>query len=215
MLRFPSSLSLKNGRISFKKKKKQAEGSAESPSNSDSPRFSASQSSTPPETPEVDKRVLRTPPDTPDSSAKRRKVKEPPVPPPKPCHRREEPPASAFGRYRVSEVTNYLSEVHLDLKTDDELQGKAEEKKVVLEDRRKCVLRGSWANTQVSVGDAIHVLTDWDDELKAYRVDNSNGIVVVEPDFLVSGTSVVSSLFCKRKAVLNERFRGIEGRFQL
>ena len=38
-----------------------------------------------------------------------------------------------------------------------------------------------------------------------------NGLVVVNPDFLVSGTSIVSTLFCMRKAVLNERFKGQEG----
>ena len=38
-----------------------------------------------------------------------------------------------------------------------------------------------------------------------------NGLIVVNPDFLVSGTSIVSTLFCMRKAVLNERFKGQEG----
>lgn len=34
---------------------------------------------------------------------------------------------------------------------------------------------------------------------------------VVHPDHLLSGTSIVSSLFCTRKAVLAERFKGLEG----
>ncbi len=34
---------------------------------------------------------------------------------------------------------------------------------------------------------------------------------VVHPDQLLSGTSIVSSLFCTRKAVLAERFKGLEG----
>ena len=38
-------------------------------------------------------------------------------------------------------------------------------------------------------------------------IDGRSGLIVVSPDMLVSGTSVVSSLFCRRKAVLSERFR--------
>jgi hypothetical protein len=33
-------------------------------------------------------------------------------------------------------------------------------------------------------------------------------MLVVNPDHLVSGTSVVSALFCLRKAVLAEKFKG-------
>ncbi len=36
------------------------------------------------------------------------------------------------------------------------------------------------------------------------------GYVVTSPDYLVSGTSVVGSLFCRRKGVLAERFTGID-----
>lgn len=41
-------------------------------------------------------------------------------------------------------------------------------------------------------------------------IDRKSGLIVVRPDLLVSGTSVVSSLFCCRKAVLSEKFRSIE-----
>ena len=37
------------------------------------------------------------------------------------------------------------------------------------------------------------------------------GLIVVSPDHLSSGTSVVSALFCMRKAVLAERFKGLGG----
>jgi hypothetical protein len=37
---------------------------------------------------------------------------------------------------------------------------------------------------------------------------SSCGMLVVNPDHLVSGTSVVSALFCLRKAVLAEKFKG-------
>lgn len=38
---------------------------------------------------------------------------------------------------------------------------------------------------------------------------------MINPDFLISGTSVVSGVFCRRKAVLNERFRGLDPGNQL
>ena len=33
---------------------------------------------------------------------------------------------------------------------------------------------------------------------------------MVNPDYLISGTSVVAGVFCRRKAVLNERFKGFD-----
>ena len=42
-------------------------------------------------------------------------------------------------------------------------------------------------------------------------VEDAKGTIVVEPDMLVSSTAVVSSLFCMRKAVLAEKFKGMEG----
>jgi len=70
----------------------------------------------------------------------------------------------------------------------------------------------------VEVGDIVHIQSDWyenyEDEngppSEVSIIDSRSGLIVVRPDLLVSGTSVVSSLFCKRKAVLSERFRGTE-----
>ena len=42
---------------------------------------------------------------------------------------------------------------------------------------------------------------------KDWVIDDMNGLLVVNPDMLISGTSIVSTLFCMRKAVLNERFK--------
>jgi DNA replication ATP-dependent helicase Dna2 len=72
-------------------------------------------------------------------------------------------------------------------------------------------------NTDIKVGDDVHIHADWyqsfDENLENCDmaiIDGKSGIIVVNPDLLVSGTSIVSSLFCQRKAVLSERFRGIE-----
>lgn len=67
------------------------------------------------------------------------------------------------------------------------------------------------------MGDDVHIHADWyesfDENFENYDlaiIDRQSGLIVVKPDLLVSGTSVVASLFCQRKAVLSERFRGIE-----
>ena len=69
-------------------------------------------------------------------------------------------------------------------------------------------------NTQVQVGDTVHIEAPWygafdenDLPIQLAVIDGQSGLIVVSPDTLVSGTSVVSSLFCRRKAVLSERFR--------
>lgn len=72
-------------------------------------------------------------------------------------------------------------------------------------------------NTNIEVGDIVHIHGNWyesfDDGLETIEltiIDRKSGLIIVRPDLLVSGTSVVSSLFCCRKAVLAERFRGTE-----
>ncbi len=40
-----------------------------------------------------------------------------------------------------------------------------------------------------------------------YQVDDSSGLLFVDPDRLVSGTSDVSSLFCRRKAAMSVWFK--------
>ncbi|KFM73706.1 DNA2-like helicase, partial [Stegodyphus mimosarum] len=66
---------------------------------------------------------------------------------------------------------------------------------------KTCVLRGFWMDTLVNDGDFVNVLEDFKN--KQAVIDDNNGFLVVNPDFLVSSTAVVSTLFCMRKAVLN------------
>jgi hypothetical protein len=42
-------------------------------------------------------------------------------------------------------------------------------------------------------------------------INNSVGLLVLHPDTLISSTAVVGSLFCLRRGVLSEWFRGIDG----
>ena len=116
----------------------------------------------------------------------------------------ELPMSHKYGRYHVQDVKKHLQEIRLQLSLED----KEDKEKLV------CVLRGSWMTTVVQPGDVVHVLVerkkDHDDDI-SFLIDDFNGMLVVNPDHLVSGTSVVSTLFCMRKAVLNEQFKGLEG----
>lgn len=74
----------------------------------------------------------------------------------------------------------------------------------------RCCLRGIWFDTDVSKGDIVSVKGVFNEDRKMYSISNQHGIIVVNPDQLISGTSVVGTLFCARKSVLSERFRGVD-----
>lgn len=64
-------------------------------------------------------------------------------------------------------------------------------------------------DTPLVPGDIISVLA-LRDASGQFSVTNTSGLLVLRPDHLVSSTSVVAGVFCKRKAVLQERWRGID-----
>lgn len=72
-----------------------------------------------------------------------------------------------------------------------------------------CRLQTSWCQTQVSLKDLVSIRAAWNDKLKCYVVNNEQGLIVTNPDNLISGTTVVGSLFCRRKSVLQSKFLGI------
>lgn len=47
-------------------------------------------------------------------------------------------------------------------------------------------------------------------ENNQWIIDNSSGFLIVNPDILISGTTIAGALFCERKAVLTEKFRKME-----
>lgn len=77
-------------------------------------------------------------------------------------------------------------------------------------DQAVCSLQGFWIHSKLCRGDTVHIkatkLAD-----NNWLVDNQNGFMVFEPDVLLTVTSVVGSVFCKRKSVLQEKFRGFDG----
>jgi len=65
-----------------------------------------------------------------------------------------------------------------------------------------------WKDLQVKTDDFIIIQAK--KESQQWIVDNQNGFLVTQPDILISGTTLTSSLFCSRRAVLTEKFRKIE-----
>ncbi len=226
MQRFKSSVSLKAAKLSFRRKKKEDKGlehqdeeDGEEEVSEEKENMEDTRGSPPEERP---RSVLRTPPALfAEKERKRRRVDSPQAEAasarPQDLLQRpaeERPPLAAkFGRHIVKEVVTHLTEVRLVMQPDGQGQEEEEEEDDPFFDPPRCVLRGSWATSKVREGDVVHVLADWRDELDAFLVDDSSGLLVVEPDRLVSGTSVVSTLFCMRKAVLNEWFKGLEGAY--
>ncbi|XP_037778324.1 DNA replication ATP-dependent helicase/nuclease DNA2-like [Penaeus monodon] len=111
----------------------------------------------------------------------------------------------SFGRHVVSAVERnaYKGEVLLRLISVQDKSNKT------------CTLGGFWSQSKVSEGDIVHILYTEASGDGHFTVDNTQGLIVINPDFLISGTSVVSGVFCRRKAVLNERFRGLDPGNQL
>ena len=106
---------------------------------------------------------------------------------------------ATYGRHKVKSVEEIPGEIRL--KIEDVFNG----------NEKDCILRGSWADTKLKSGDVINILCV-DKDTENILINDLNGLVVVNPDLLVSGTSIVSTLFCMRKAVLNERFKGQDSR---
>jgi DNA replication ATP-dependent helicase Dna2 len=82
-------------------------------------------------------------------------------------------------------------------------------------------LRDVWVETDVRVGDTVHCIGDFASSSLARShsspapaavgpvcvVDGERGLLVVNPDMLVSGTTIGNSFMCRRKAVLGELYR--------
>lgn len=61
---------------------------------------------------------------------------------------------------------------------------------------------------QIKEGDIVMIQAK--KELQNWIVDNDHGYIIIQPDTLISSTTVVGGLFCNRRAVLSQMFRKIE-----
>lgn len=73
-----------------------------------------------------------------------------------------------------------------------------------------CQLHNEWAESKIKVGDVISIVAVWDSKIKSYCVTRTDGLIVIRADFLVSSTTVLSGIYCMRKTVLADRFKGID-----
>lgn len=64
-------------------------------------------------------------------------------------------------------------------------------------------------DTPLRIGEIVSIIA-LKDTSGHFTVNNTSGLLVLRPDHLISTTSVVAGVFCKRKAVLQERWRGID-----
>ena len=108
--------------------------------------------------------------------------------------------STKYGRHRVVNVHQESNALILDLLEDVNSQDCV----------KKLTLKGSWVSLVVNPDDVVNVDVVWRDDNTA-DVDDKEGLIIVHPDTLVSGTAVVSALFCMRKAYLSEKFKGQEG----
>uniref|UniRef100_H3D8F0 DNA replication ATP-dependent helicase/nuclease n=1 Tax=Tetraodon nigroviridis TaxID=99883 RepID=H3D8F0_TETNG len=72
-----------------------------------------------------------------------------------------------------------------------------------------CLLRDGWEMTPVCRGDVVHLEGQRDGA--SWLVDREKGFLVLQPDSLISGTSISSSIRCMRRAVLGEMFKSFDG----
>lgn len=79
--------------------------------------------------------------------------------------------------------------------------------KVILDQEGRIIqLRQNWFFTPVEVGDNLYLHGEYD-ENGICAVDNSHFFIILNPDFLVSCTSVATSYSCTRKTILQERIK--------
>uniref|UniRef100_T1IXE8 DNA replication ATP-dependent helicase/nuclease n=1 Tax=Strigamia maritima TaxID=126957 RepID=T1IXE8_STRMM len=102
---------------------------------------------------------------------------------------------TGLGRHVVINIEKSSNEIVLSVRSEED------------ECVKTCKLKDFWVQTNVKLNDIVNILSTFDSNQVA-TIDNTNGLIIVNPDHLLSGTSVVSSLFCMRKSVLMEQFRG-------
>jgi DNA replication ATP-dependent helicase Dna2 len=72
--------------------------------------------------------------------------------------------------------------------------------------RKVIILRESWFDTPCSKDSYIHLVGDFDSSGQCV-VDNTNHMIILHPDHLISATVVADSIDCQRRAVLQDRVK--------
>lgn len=75
-------------------------------------------------------------------------------------------------------------------------------------DRKVIILRESWFDTPCSKDSYVHLVGEFDVSGQCI-VDNTNHMIVLHPDHLISATVAADSIDCQRRAVLQDRVKVI------
>ncbi|XP_066245854.1 DNA replication ATP-dependent helicase/nuclease DNA2 [Euwallacea similis] len=81
-------------------------------------------------------------------------------------------------------------------------------KSTLSEEQAICFLQGFWLHCKLCIGDTVRLVATKSED--NWLINNNSGYIVFEPDLLISTTSVVGSVFCKRLAVFKEKFHGFD-----
>lgn len=71
-----------------------------------------------------------------------------------------------------------------------------------------CTLRGVWTCSSISVNDIVVVQTTRSRD--GWVVDNETGYIVLHPNIIISSTALVGSMFCMRRGLFSNFYKGIE-----
>ncbi|XP_045503688.1 DNA replication ATP-dependent helicase/nuclease DNA2 [Colias croceus] len=103
---------------------------------------------------------------------------------------------SSMQRCEILSITSHPMKLELRLKND-------------LDKRCTCFVEGVWINIPLKPGEIVSLLA-CKNEMGQFTINNTYGLLSLRPDHLISTTSVVAGVFCKRKAILQERWKGID-----
>src|SRR5256885_1330583 len=72
----------------------------------------------------------------------------------------------------------------------------------------KCTLRGQWTKSIIFHNNIVNICSSEWTEDDGFIITDSKGFIVINPDNLVTCTTVAGSLYCTRKTWLSSKFQG-------
>ncbi|XP_056631661.1 DNA replication ATP-dependent helicase/nuclease DNA2 [Diorhabda sublineata] len=96
-------------------------------------------------------------------------------------------------RCKIINITRTATKIELTLKS------------VLSNEKVFCILGGSWVYTCLEIGSAVCIVCK--NIQGNWVINNEHGLLIFEPDYLLPTTTLVSSLWCKRRSALNIRFK--------
>ncbi|KAF5272783.1 hypothetical protein FQA39_LY07810 [Lamprigera yunnana] len=73
-----------------------------------------------------------------------------------------------------------------------------------------CDVEGFWLVLNLQLNDTIYISALYEENRSRWLVNNAQGLIVFEPDLLISATSIVGSRFCMRRSILQQKYSGFE-----